>query len=349
MLKSNERILIKVLLLLSMCVNLFKCDLEVTPVYSVEFSKRTRLACFRTHLGMSLRVCLSRCLTRRDRCTHVRHNRLYRICSLCENSINFYETKQLPGDVVISVNENIHVLSNMISKPCRSVTCARTQRCIKTTGECQFSECEFPAEVKGTNYPDKIIAHVGAKVKFDCQDNTIPECPIIQKCKDGALWSGGEITSVLFGSGNTAQNGHATQSSTWEGGTKYQSISWGAEKAINGRKDTNIQKDFDCTHGKAEPRPWWRVDLSYIYWIARVVIYNRSDYVPERLHDVVVTVGIDLDNMALCGVYTGPGTFENIVISIACEPIRYGRFVQIQITQGTNNVLTLCEVEIFSE
>ena len=349
MLKSNESILIKVLLLLSICVYLLKCDLEVTPIYSVEFTKRTRLACFRTHLGMSLRECLSRCLTRRDRCTHVRHNRLYRICSLCENSINFYETKQLPGDVVISVKENIDLLSNMITKPCRSVTCARTQRCIKTTGKCKFSECEFPAEVKGTNYPDKIIAHVGAKVKFDCQDNTIPECPIINKCKNGALWSGGEITSVLFGSGNTALNVHATQSSTWEGETKHQGISWGAEKAINGRIDTDIQKDYDCTHSKAESRPWWRVDLSDIYRIARVVIYNRSDYVPERLHDVVVTVGIDLDNMALCGVYTGPGTFEDIVISIACKPIRYGRFVQIQITQGTNNVLTLCEVEIFSE
>ena len=348
MLKSNERILIKVLLLLSMSVNLLKCDLEVIPIYSVEFSKRTRLACFRTHLGMNLRVCLRRCMTRRERCTHVRHNRLYRICSLCENSINSYETKQLPGDVVISVNENRDVLSNMITRPCRSVTCARTQRCIPTTGECKFSECEFPAEVKGTYYPDNIITHVGAKVKFDCQDNTIPECPIIQTCKNDALWSGGEITSVLYGSGNTAENGNATQSSTWEGEPKYQGISWGAEKAIDGRRD-NYVSDGECTHSDFEPRPWWRVDLSDIYWIARVVIYNRGDELPERLHDVVVTVGIDLDNMALCGVYTGPGTFENIVISTACEPIRYGRFVQIQITKGTANVLTLCEVEIFSE
>ena len=320
MLKSNERILIKVLLLLSMCVNLLKCDLEVIPIYSVEFSKRTRLACFRTHLGMSLRVCLRRCMTRRDRCTHVRQNRLYRICSLCDNSINFYETKQLPGDVVISVNENRDVLSNMITRPCRSVTCARTHRCIPTTGECKFSECEFPAEVKGTYYPDNIITHVGAKVKFDCQDNTIPECPIIQTCKNGAIWSGGEITSVLYSIGNTAENGHATQSSTWEGEPALQGFTWGAEKAIDGRRD-NYVSDGECTHSDFEPRPWWRVDLSDIYWIARVVIYNRGDELPERLHDVVVTVGIDLDNMALCGVYTGPGTFENIEITIACEPI----------------------------
>ena len=347
---SDVKILVEVLLLFALCVNLLKCDLEVIPIYSVDFTKRPRLACFHTHLGISLRVCLSRCLTRRGRCTHVRHNRLYRICSLCENSIKFYETKQLQGDVVISVNENIDVLSNGISKPCRSVTCPGTERCEWNTGECKFSECEFPPEVKGTYYPDKIIAHVGAKVKFDCQDNTIPECPIIKTCQKNTLWSGGIITSVLVGNGNTALNGHATQSSTWEGTQSFisQGIFFGADKAINGRRDTAMYQDGDCTHSEPESRPWWRVDLSDIYWIARVVIYNRSDQFPDRLHDIAVTVGIDLGNMVLCGVYTGPGTFDNKVISIACNSTMYGRFVQIQIIKGSSNFLSLCEVEIFS-
>ena len=347
---SDVKILVEVLLLFAVCVNLLKSDLEVIPIYSVEFSKRTRLACFRTRMCVSLIACLRSCLLRRGRCTHVRHNRLYRICSLCENSINFYETKQLPGDVVISVNENIDELSNIITKPCRSVTCPKTERCEWNTGECKFSECEFPAEVKGTYYPDKIIAHVGSKVKFDCQDNTIPECPIIQTCQKNTLWSGGEITSVLVGSGNTALNGHATQSSTWPGTESFisQGIFFGADKAINGRRDTDIYKDGDCTHSEAESRPWWRVDLSDIYWIARVVIYNRSDQHPHRLHDIAVTVGVDLNSMVLCGVYKGPGTFENIMISIACDSTMYGRFVQIQIMKGSSNMLSLCEVEIFS-
>ena len=52
--------------------------------------------------------------------------------------------------------------------------------------------------------------------------------------------------------------------------------------------------------------------------------------------------------MMLCGVYEGPGTFENIVISIVCDSTMYGKFVQIQIMKGSSNMLTLCEVEIYS-
>ena len=331
---------------------------DTGPICQTKRHSETKLACFRIYFRISVADCVKECIARQARCTHIRHNRSYRICSLCEDASNdsvskVRETKRLFGDTVINVaNKEMDMFSIHVSQECALANCSRTQKYICDTGQCKFSECEFPADVTGTLYPENFSTSVGAKTKFDCLDNRLGECPIIITCLPNATWSKGEITSPLRGrgNGNIALNQPTQQSSDWEGDTRYgKKIEWNSSKAVDGNKNPEL-KNMSCTHTKEEAQPWWRANLSEVYWISRVVLYNREDEdesLIQRLHDINVTVGWQ-DNMVFCGYYEGPGTRQNLTISIRCDGDLYGKIVQIQIVKGQKNVLTLCEVEIFS-
>ncbi|KAK3108446.1 hypothetical protein FSP39_008137 [Pinctada imbricata] len=66
----------------------------------------------------------------------------------------------------------------------------------------------------------------------------------------------------------------------------------------------------------------------------------------ERLHDVEVTVaGPNKEFNMICGTFEGPGTASQIVV-IECPHGMKGRYVKLQIVEGTGNILTLCEVKV---
>ncbi|KAK3108776.1 hypothetical protein FSP39_015406 [Pinctada imbricata] len=69
-------------------------------------------------------------------------------------------------------------------------------------------------------------------------------------------------------------------------------------------------------------------------------------YDAERLHDVEVTVaGPNKEFNMICGTFKGPGTASQIVV-IECPHGMKGRYVKLQIVEGTGNFLTLCEVKV---
>ena len=68
----------------------------------------------------------------------------------------------------------------------------------------------------------------------------------------------------------------------------------------------------------------------------------------SRFHDVKVTVGRSLDNMADCAFYPdrAPDVADRFIISLKCSRPLVGRYVKLQITEGQDNILTLCEVHV---
>ncbi|KAL0189940.1 hypothetical protein M9458_017039, partial [Cirrhinus mrigala] len=69
----------------------------------------------------------------------------------------------------------------------------------------------------------------------------------------------------------------------------------GAEKAVDGNRDTNYRKG-SCTLTKTEFNPWWRVDLGNVYSISKVAITNRGDCCKERLKGAQIRIGNNLSN-----------------------------------------------------
>ncbi|KAK3108359.1 hypothetical protein FSP39_006325 [Pinctada imbricata] len=125
-------------------------------------------------------------------------------------------------------------------------------------------------------------------------------------------------------------------------------LSRSSDKAVDGIKSEN-NKFHLCTHTLKETRPYWYVDLGNEYSLKYVEIVNRGDCCPSRLHDVEVTVaGHTKDFKKLCGFFKGPGTAAQIVV-LSCPQQTKGRYVKIQIVNGKDNYLMLCEVKVIGK
>ncbi|XP_073714485.1 fucolectin [Misgurnus anguillicaudatus] len=140
---------------------------------------------------------------------------------------------------------------------------------------------------------------------------------------------------------NLALGANAVQSST------YNELA-DANHAVDGNRESNYGRG-SCTHTGVEDNPWWRVDLKGIYSINKVIITNRGDCCEERIAGAQIRIGNSLDNngnnnklaatigsIPLGGTQTF--TFDNI----------QGQYVNIFLP-GTQKVLTLCEVEVYSD
>ncbi|XP_048057790.1 uncharacterized protein LOC125275135 isoform X3 [Megalobrama amblycephala] len=140
--------------------------------------------------------------------------------------------------------------------------------------------------------------------------------------------------------GNLALNAKAVQSSLGH-------PLGDAQHAVDGKRDSDYFKG-SCTHTKTEFNPWWRVDLENIYSVYSVAITNRGDCCKERLKGAQIRIGNSLDNngnnnalaATVLTVLDGTGTFS-------FEPVN-GQYVNIYLP-GNDEVLTLCEVEVFAE
>ncbi|XP_052098845.1 uncharacterized protein LOC127733534 [Mytilus californianus] len=135
------------------------------------------------------------------------------------------------------------------------------------------------------------------------------------------------------------------------------------------------KKTFTAT--KQEWLPYWWVDLGHVYDIKRIEIFNRFDglnhivdlfsvldfinikeviltgilqlyflfKLGERLHDLDITIGPTLNDMALCIHYKGPGkTNEHLIFR--CHRKLRGRFVKLSI-KG-REYLQMSEVKVYA-
>jgi hypothetical protein len=73
---------------------------------------------------------------------------------------------------------------------------------------------------------------------------------------------------------NVASTGTATQVSTANGGVAF--------RAIDGNRDGTWGND-SVTHTPLISNPWWNLQLSYVYTIETIIIYNRKDCCSEQL------------------------------------------------------------------
>ncbi|XP_016112862.1 uncharacterized protein [Sinocyclocheilus grahami] len=139
---------------------------------------------------------------------------------------------------------------------------------------------------------------------------------------------------------NLATGRTVTQSSTY--GT------WLAQKAID--LNPGLTKSYSaCSSTSAQTNPWWRVDLSSVYRVSRVVITNRIDCCAERLNGTEIRIGNSLENNGnnnpICAVISSiPAGVSSTYICNNME----GRYVNL-IIPGYSRFLTLCEVAVYGE
>lgn len=81
---------------------------------------------------------------------------------------------------------------------------------------------------------------------------------------------------IFQGTNNIARNGEASQSTTAYDAT--------AARAIDGNTDGHFEGAKSTTHtAVSKDNPWWEIDLKSAQRVNRVVVWNRTDGVSERL------------------------------------------------------------------
>jgi NedA-like, galactose-binding domain len=144
------------------------------------------------------------------------------------------------------------------------------------------------------------------------------------------------ISGMAFAATDVALGGTATQSSTH--------LTHVASLAING----NTSGDYpsgQVANTESEYQPWWQVDLGNDYRIDSIVLWNRTDAVPERLTNFTVSVLDASNNVVWSQVYDTAGEYPNPSQTITPPANTYGQKVEVQLN-GTN-YLQLAEVQVF--
>ncbi len=140
------------------------------------------------------------------------------------------------------------------------------------------------------------------------------------------------LTSIAHAD-NLALNGNATESSTYRG-YSYPGA------AIDGNTDGNFFSG-SVTHTDSDYQAWWMVDLRATYHINEIVIWNRTDFGPERLSDFNVSVLGSQSNIVWQSDYLpSPSPSLDIILPGNIT----GEFVKVRLN-GTN-YLSLAEVQV---
>ena len=318
------------------------CDSNQLCLPKINFVPEVDLLCYRRFMKRSMIHCTIECLLRQGRCQYIIYNHRFLTCSLCEDSMYGLQTKHLKGDTMVNMSTLNDRVRGLAGEMCVKKVCSRTQRCQPDTGECRGSECDLLPVVPGTTISDVMLSSVGSVVKYGCLDsNVMPLCFYVFKCLSNTQWMDNQIQEIPKDTENFAVGKFASQSSDYYNlGPAMHAVDGNRSPVFNdGCTHTGPQDDLDDA-------PWWRVDLIGLYWVSRVVIYNRIEF-PERLHDVSITIGSNINDMSFCTFFAGPGTPDNLVLDLPCEHIEQVQYVQIQIISGVNNVLALCEVEVY--
>ncbi|XP_035684615.1 uncharacterized protein LOC118421436 [Branchiostoma floridae] len=153
-----------------------------------------------------------------------------------------------------------------------------------------------------------------------------------------------EVSYRCISESNVAIGKTATQSSMYK--PFYE-----AGKAVDGVRGTNgALGSYQCNHTSRQYQPWWKVDLAGVYTVNRVSILNRGDCCGDRLRNVLVRVGPNLDIFQndQCGeTYTSTTPVNGEVIVVYCNPPMSGRYVSLELSRRTD-YLSVCEVEVYA-
>ncbi|XP_041422614.1 uncharacterized protein LOC121394768 [Xenopus laevis] len=130
---------------------------------------------------------------------------------------------------------------------------------------------------------------------------------------------------------NLARSGEVSQSST-------RSPEYGAERAIDGNKDTNNYSQ-PCTQTKKDSTPWWQLDLMRTYRIGAILIVSRGDL----LLGAEIRVGDSIyRNNPKCATITE--IFQDAT-TVYCYGME-GRYVSVILPKRSES-LSLCEVQVY--
>ncbi|XP_022795010.1 uncharacterized protein LOC111333651 [Stylophora pistillata] len=119
-------------------------------------------------------------------------------------------------------------------------------------------------------------------------------------------------------------------------------------RALDGNIDGRFSSSC-CTHTYTTTDPWWRGDLGSSQYVSEVFIVNRVE-ASYRLFNIEIRVGDSLvnngnSNPRCGGLYSMATSLKD---SFYCKPRKTGRYVNIRLV-GSKMILTLCEVEVYSE
>ncbi|XP_026099366.1 uncharacterized protein LOC113070322 [Carassius auratus] len=105
-----------------------------------------------------------------------------------------------------------------------------------------------------------------------------------------------------------------------------------------------------CSSTDSENKPWWRVDLGYVYRVSTVVITNiLLGCCPDRINGAEIRIGNSLENNGnnnpRCAVISSIPA--GVSSTYTCNNME-GRYVNLFIPEDSRT-LTLCEVEVYGE
>jgi len=154
-------------------------------------------------------------------------------------------------------------------------------------------------------------------------------------CKNGE-WGEEELPQCAI---NVARYKPATASSETPGG--------GPSNAVDG-VPTVVHEGRKCTETKAEKSPWWTVDLLDIQAVKHVRITTRCcDDLPIKNVEIRVGNSTDFKENQLCNWLPGKQKEGDTILVDCVTDDTVGRYVSLLMT-GSNAVLSLCEVEVFT-
>jgi hypothetical protein len=166
----------------------------------------------------------------------------------------------------------------------------------------------------------------------------------------GILFLGLAVGSVWAQGVNVAQGKTATASSVWDvaaGST--------ADKAVDGIAPASYANIWHS--GSGDRTPWWQVDLGRVYFIQRIVIWNRQDCCQNRLRDITVQIQ-GPGNEVLFETLVNPGDVLGGPATVTVTPSISvpGQFVKLSRTEDLINLsgddqylMQLAEVQVYDQ
>ncbi|XP_053392100.1 fucolectin-like [Mercenaria mercenaria] len=100
-----------------------------------------------------------------------------------------------------------------------------------------------------------------------------------------------------------------------------------------------------CAHTYSTANAYWEVDLGRKYFIDHVTIFNRQDWISDRLRDVELYVGLTKSNYQRYGYHKG---VVGLVYTFELAESVIGQWVRITRIPSVVDYLTLCEVQVFA-
>ncbi|GFR88254.1 multiple epidermal growth factor-like domains 10 [Elysia marginata] len=172
-----------------------------------------------------------------------------------------------------------------------------------------------------------------------CETNNTVEMLLLQ----GSVVN--KLCSLYISKGrNVALKQPSTQSTLYE--------DWYASKAVDGLVNDTVDEESQgstCSHTMPDSRGWWKLTFLRPADIAMFVLYNRR-YIYWRLEKFELTVSTD-NTSEPAFMFRDPGTSSTTTYVYTVVPptmICDARQVKIEAARD-QNMLTLCEVEVFGE